>query len=177
MIVILNGAFGIGKTTVAREVIRRLPGSILFDPELLGIPIQRAGRAFGREVDDFQDLRLWRHLVVLALRVARRLRPTVVVPIGISNASYLEEILNRLQSLESPLLHLCLVAPIDVVHARLEGRGADRDRNSWEFARARECCDAHVRPEFARQIDASGDVDIVVDRVVAAIDAFGRSRS
>ncbi|MEU4715141.1 hypothetical protein AB0F73_15975 [Micromonospora purpureochromogenes] len=33
MIVWLNGAFGAGKTTVAAELCRRLPGARRFDPE------------------------------------------------------------------------------------------------------------------------------------------------
>ena len=36
MIVWLNGTFGAGKTTAAHELLDLLPGSTLYDPELLG---------------------------------------------------------------------------------------------------------------------------------------------
>lgn len=65
MIVWINGAFGAGKTTTARELIDLIPNSTLFDPELIGagltqlLPAKRLA-----EVGDFQDLPIWRRLVV-----------------------------------------------------------------------------------------------------------------
>ena len=65
MIIWLNGAFGAGKTTAAQETLDLLPGSALFDPELVGsglrtmLPKERLA-----QVDDFQDLPSWRRLVV-----------------------------------------------------------------------------------------------------------------
>ena len=62
----LNGAFGIGKTTVARALVKRLPRAVLFDPEPIGVLLQRF-----RRVDDFQDLRAWRRLTIFGIRIAR----------------------------------------------------------------------------------------------------------
>lgn len=36
MIVMVNGAFGAGKTTVAEELLRQIDGSMIFDPEEVG---------------------------------------------------------------------------------------------------------------------------------------------
>ena len=36
MYVLINGAFGIGKSAVARELRTLLPGSVIFDPEWPG---------------------------------------------------------------------------------------------------------------------------------------------
>ena len=151
MIVLLNGAFGIGKTTVARAVVRRMPRALLFDPEWIGIPLQRIARLFGRTVDDFQDLRLWRRLTVFGLRIARLVSPNVIVPMAFSNAAYLREIRDGVRSFDEHVVHLCLVAPLDVVRARLLQRGA----GSWEYRRASECCAAHRSREFAEQISAA----------------------
>jgi len=41
MVILINGAFGIGKTTVARALSRRIPGSVICDPELIGFVLQR----------------------------------------------------------------------------------------------------------------------------------------
>src|SRR5687767_2126468 len=66
LILLLNGAFGIGKTSVARRLVARLPRAVLYDPEIIGIALQRAARIVGWNVPDFQDLRLWRRLTITA---------------------------------------------------------------------------------------------------------------
>jgi thymidylate kinase len=47
MVIFVNGSSGVGKTTVARLLTRRLPRSTLFDPEPLGAPRNRS-RALDR---------------------------------------------------------------------------------------------------------------------------------
>ena len=169
MILILNGAFGIGKTTVAQRVVRALPRAVLFNPEFIGIPLQRGARLLGREVADFQDLALWRRLTVLALRLVRAFSVNVVVPMAFSNTSYLAEIRSQLTRFDPVVLHICLTAPTDLVHERLRSRGADVARQSWEYTRATECCAVHPQPEFAEQIPASGSVDDVARAVLEAV--------
>jgi predicted kinase len=150
VIILLNGAFGIGKTTAARLLAARLPHATLFDPEWIGIPLQRLSR-----VDDFQDLRSWRRLTVAGLRVARSIWPNIVVPMAISNAAYLDEIRAGIGRFESRVHHFCLVAPEAVVHERLRSRGEDVAASAWQYRRATECCRIHEGGEFAEQIDAA----------------------
>ena len=156
MILFLNGAFGIGKTTVARALVDRLPRAVLFDPEPLGVALQRLCR-----VDDFQDLAVWRRLTVLLIRCVRVFRSNVVVPMAFSNVAYLDELRERVSRFEPDVLHFCLVAPFDVVRERLRTRGANA--GEWELRRARECCDAHGDPCFAMQIDATRDPSTIVE--------------
>ena len=59
MILWLNGAFGSGKTTAAYELNRRLPDSLVFDPESFGFCLFENIPEKYRE-QDFQDLPLWR---------------------------------------------------------------------------------------------------------------------
>ena len=151
MILLLNGAFGIGKTTVARLLVKRLPRAVLFNPELIGIPLQRITR-----VADFQELRLWRWLTLIALRIARLFFRNVIVPMAISNPAYL--ISGR------DVVHVCLVAPLEVVHARLAHRG--RDAGEWERRRAEECCIAHRRPEFGKQVDATRSPEEIAEEIL-----------
>jgi len=63
LIVFINGAFGIGKSTVARHLRTRLGGRAIFDPEPLGVFLQHVAQWFplnGAGTDDFQDLSAWR---------------------------------------------------------------------------------------------------------------------
>lgn len=160
MILFLNGAFGIGKTTVARALVRRLPDAVLFDPEPVGIVLQRL-----RRIDDFQDLVLWRRLTIAGIRLARLFRRNVVVPMAFSNAAYLREVLEGVARFEPDVLHLCLVAPVDTVLQRLRDRGA----GAWEERRARECCAVHGQPAFAEQTDATGPPGEIVEALLRAI--------
>jgi hypothetical protein len=59
MLVWINGPFGVGKTHTAHEIRRRLAGSIVCDPELLGFGLHRMMPPALR--GDFQDLEAWRH--------------------------------------------------------------------------------------------------------------------
>lgn len=160
MILLLNGAFGIGKTSVARILVARLPDAVLYDPEPIGIALQRITR-----VADFQDLRLWRRLTILALRVVRLFRTNVVVPMAFSNADYLQEIREGIARFDSRQLHFCLVAPMDVVQQRIEGRNPPDAE--WQLRRAAECCAVHHDEIFATQIDtADRDVHAVADEIL-----------
>ena len=154
MILFLNGAFGIGKTTVARALVARLPGSLLFDPEITGILLQRSARLLGYRVEDFQDLRAWRRLTVIGLRLARLWSANIIVPMAFSNPASLEEIRQAVENFEPRVYHFCLVAPTEVVQMRLKRRGADPDKQKWEYRRASECCAAHVSDIFATHITA-----------------------
>jgi predicted kinase len=154
LIIFLNGAFGIGKTTVARALVARLPGSLLYDPEISGIVLQRSARLLGYRVEDFQDLRVWRRLTIIGLRIARLWSANIVVPMAFSNTVYLEEIRQAVENFEPRLFHFCLVAPTEVVHSRLKRRGADPDKQKWEYRRASECCVAHVSDNFAIHLNA-----------------------
>ena len=157
MIVFVNGAFGIGKTTVARELVARVPRAVLFDPEIAGIVLQRILRMVGRSVDDFQDLALWRRLTILQIRIAGMLWPNVIVPMAFSNAAYLQEIRRAVSRFESRVLHFCLIAPLPVVEERLRRRQpANVSDAAWQYRRAAECCVLHTREEFAPHVDASG---------------------
>ncbi|CAM5235538.1 Nudix hydrolase domain-containing protein OS=Streptomyces microflavus OX=1919 GN=Smic_02920 PE=3 SV=1 [Streptomyces microflavus] len=61
----INGAFGAGKTSVAGELIDLIPNNTLYDLETTGaglrglLPQKKLA-----EVGDFQDLKIWRRLVV-----------------------------------------------------------------------------------------------------------------
>lgn len=171
MILFVNGAFGIGKTAVARALVRRLRG-VLFDPEMVGLSLQMLTRLRGQPVGDFQDLRLWRRLTIRGIRVARMISPNVVVPMSFSNATYLSEVVGGVTRFEPRVTHVCLVAPLAVIEERLGLRGADRARNAWEYRRAAECCAVHGDPAFAYQIDAANDTpETLAEKIVALVQA------
>jgi len=170
VIILLNGAFGIGKTTVARLMVPRLRRAALFDPEIIGIALQRTLRLAGRAPVDFQDLPLWRRLTIAGLRATRMVFPTVVVPMAISNPSYLDELRSGIARFDAVVLHYCLRAPVEVVHQRLRLRGDDPERASWSYRRAAECCELHASDIFATHVDtADRSAEEIADDIIARI--------
>jgi hypothetical protein len=160
MVVFLNGAFGIGKTTVARRVRRLVPGSAVFDPELVGLVLRRLPgwlELEGRGTDDFQDLAAWRRTSILGIRALRAVRRTVIVPMALSRLDYLSELRRGVERFEPEVRHFCLVAPLPVVLERLARRGGDLSHPSmaWQVRRAEECCTAHRAAAYTEHIQAA----------------------
>ncbi|MGQ0717993.1 MAG: hypothetical protein ACT4NP_11925 [Pseudonocardiales bacterium] len=91
MIVWLNGTFGVGKTTTAKALVALLPDSRIFDPERVGFML---GHVLTTEqVDDFQDWRPWRELVIATARqVLNYVGGTLVVPQSVLVCQYWREI-------------------------------------------------------------------------------------
>jgi hypothetical protein len=63
MILFINGPFGVGKTSVARLLVHKMPRSMLYDPEMIGAVLHRVLGPFGK-AEDYQDYALWRPLLV-----------------------------------------------------------------------------------------------------------------
>ncbi|MFJ8937213.1 NUDIX domain-containing protein [Streptomyces sp. NPDC102365] len=125
IVVWINGAFGAGKTTTARELIDLIPNSTLFDPELIGtglaqlLPAKRLA-----EVGDFQDLPIWRRLVVdTAAAMLSELGGVLVVPMTLLRQEYRDEIFGGLASRRIAVRHVVL-APAETI---LRERIADRE--------------------------------------------------
>ena len=66
MILWVNGAYGIGTTSVCNELQNRLPVSHLFDPEAIG-DVSRNVLPPSLWKDDFQDYPFWRRATAYPL--------------------------------------------------------------------------------------------------------------
>ncbi|MFD5075013.1 NUDIX domain-containing protein [Streptomyces sp. NPDC058371] len=124
VIVWINGAFGAGKTTTARELIELIPNSALFDPEVIGgtlthlLPPKRLA-----EVGDFQDLPIWRRLVVdTAAAMLADLGGVLVVPMTLLRQEYRDEIFGGLASRRIPVRHVLLAPAETILRERIAGR-------------------------------------------------------
>jgi predicted kinase len=148
MYILLNGAFGVGKSTVARELQLFLPRAAIFDSEWIGFVLHRLP---GGRVSDFQHLAVWRYLTVRGARLVGRFRSPVIIPMTFSELAYLEEVRSGLARSNRPVLHFCLMAPLEVIRERLALRGelSDDPRYAWVHRRAAECCVAHRAKDFS----------------------------
>jgi hypothetical protein len=159
MFLLLNGSFGIGKTTVAQVLQSGIAGSTIYDPERIGFVLRRLppfllGRT--KLPSDYQDLDLWRKLIARGARNAHRSSRLVIVPMAFTNLAYFEELVKSLSS-HAEVQPYCLVAPLNTVRDRLNQRAHSEGRTptDFELQRSAECIAAHADPSFGTPVDAS----------------------
>ncbi|MEU6084444.1 NUDIX domain-containing protein [Streptomyces sp. NPDC047108] len=147
MIVWLNGAFSAGKTSAARELTDLIPGSTLYDPEVTGgtlehlLPKKRLS-----EVGDFQELPIWRRLVVdTAAAMLADLGGTLVVPMTLLRQDYRDEIFGGLAARRIPVRHVLLSPDETILRQRIAGREEFAD-DPEHSARRRQWALDHIAP-------------------------------
>ncbi|MCP3936183.1 MAG: AAA family ATPase [Actinomycetia bacterium] len=97
MIIWINGAFGAGKTSVAKVLVERLPEAMMYDPEIVGDFVKHLVPTMASEVDDLQDLPIWRTMVVAtADALIEHHQCDLIVPMTLVVDAYRREILERL---------------------------------------------------------------------------------
>jgi predicted kinase len=134
VIIWLNGGFAAGKTTLAEELHRKVPGAVVYDPEDVGIMLWKWMPPNG----DFQHLPSWRELVVAtALSLRRHHADTLIVPMSLIRDAYRAEILGGLADAGEEVLHVFLEVDAGVLRERLNARvtqpGRDWDQSAREF--------------------------------------------
>jgi predicted kinase len=168
----INGAFGAGKTQTAFELHRRLPGSHVADPELIGFAIQKMLPAEAR--GDFQDRPQWRSAVVATLvdAVANNGSGPVIVPMTLVDDAYFEEVMGGLADAGVDVRHFALQASPDTLRRRLRtrsaywlGRAVGRPE-TWAMDRIPRCVPALAAERFAVHVPTDErTVDEVVEDV------------
>ena len=133
VIIWINGGFGAGKTTLAEELHRRLPGAVVYDPEDVGLMLWKWMRPNG----DFQHLPSWRELVVAtALSLRKHHADTLIVPMSLIRDAYRAGILGGLADAGEQVLHVFLETDTGVLRERLNARvthpGTDWDQAARE---------------------------------------------
>ncbi|MEV7464992.1 NUDIX domain-containing protein [Streptomyces kronopolitis] len=133
MIVWLNGTFGAGKTTAAQELLDLLPGSTLYDPELLGSGLRLMLPAKRFEgISDYQDLPAWRRMVVdTAAALLTEVPGPLITPMTLLRQEYRDEIFGALAARRIPVRHVLVHAEETILRERI----AEREKAS-EDARA-----------------------------------------
>ncbi|MER5493544.1 NUDIX domain-containing protein [Streptomyces sp. NPDC002454] len=147
MIVWINGAFGAGKTTTARELIELIPNSMLFDPELIGGALPRLlPPKHLAEVTDYQDLAIWRRLVVdTAAALLAEVGGVLVVPMTLLRQDYRDEVFGGLASRRIPVRHVVLAPAETILRARIDQREVPPGEEDGE-TRVRQWSRDHVEP-------------------------------
>ncbi|MEU6490295.1 AAA family ATPase [Streptomyces sp. NPDC046984] len=163
MLLWINGPFGGGKTQTAHEIRRRLPGSVICDPEDAGFGLRRMLPPELR--GNFQDLASWRQGVVEVLDLAlTEHEGAVIVPMTVTDPDYFAETIGRLRELGHDVRHFALLAQRETVLERLRergfghvlqyvaGKGSTLRGESWAVQQLDHCLERLREPEFAEHL-------------------------
>jgi hypothetical protein len=161
----INGTFGVGKTQAAASLRRRLPGSVVADPEEVGFGIHRMQPRALR--GDFQDTPWWEPTVTgILLDVLARHPGDVIVPMALVDAGRHERILGALREAGHDVRHVTLVASDATVLRRLRTRLEGPD--GWAAAQLSRTA-ALRGPRFADHVDTDGLTHAQVVEAVALV--------
>jgi hypothetical protein len=162
MILIINGSFGVGKTTVGHLLRRQITGSCLYNPEWAGSILMRLPfeiKLKGSGTDDFQDIELWRKSVVYGTKLLRATAcRIVIVPMAFSRIDYFDEIISQMRNFDDQVKVYCLRAGIETILKRLEQRGEkfESKTGEWIIQKAHKCINAHQDTRFGEPVDTEG---------------------
>lgn len=153
MIIWLNGAFGAGKTQTAYELHRRIPGSLIYDPEQVGfflnknLPKELTNR-------DFQDHTVWRQFNYETLKyITSSVDRVIIVPMTVVNARYFEEIVGKLKGDGVEIHHFVLWASEETLKNRLKSRFEKAD--SWPVQQIERCMKGLSNEVFEEKVDTN----------------------
>lgn len=169
MIIWINGAFGVGKTSVAIKLSKVLTNSYIFDPEMAGEYIwDNMPMSLSRK-GDFQNIPMWRDFNYQMLEYIQKIWDgIIIVPMTIVNPIFYEEIITRLEKNGSELYHFILTADKENLLDRLNERG-DTD-TSWPANQIDRCIFAFENLIQGIRIDTCNlSIDEVVEKIIKEI--------
>ncbi|MFJ9507401.1 AAA family ATPase [Streptomyces anulatus] len=167
MIIWLNGTFGAGKTTTAKEVTSLLPDSRLFDTEKVG---EMLWHVLGVPDRDFQDFPPWRGLVVETARlVLDHVGGTLVVTQTVLVESYWQEIHDGLTRAGIPVHHVLLHTDRDTLVERIETDGKPESAGARQWRLDHLTDYERALPWLRREAREIDTTDVLPSRVAEAV--------
>ncbi|MFN7252451.1 MAG: AAA family ATPase [Anaerobacillus sp.] len=173
MIIMINGAFGVGKTTIANELSKELENSMIYDPEEIGFLLRTIIPKGIKQVEaptgDFQDLDLWKELTVTtAALLINKYNVNLIVPMTIRKQEYFNYILDGFKRIDKQTYHFCLTANKETIYERLRKRG--EEEGNWCFHQTEKCIKAFNENKFGEYINTENvKIADVIDNIKAKI--------
>ncbi|MBT4790132.1 MAG: hypothetical protein HON90_01050 [Halobacteriovoraceae bacterium] len=165
-IIWINGAFGAGKTTLAQELQKRIPHSLIFDPERFGFMLQ--SMLPHTDFDDFQDIPLWRKLVARNIfEFYKEYDVQIIVPMTLVNKDYRDEIFNQLKELGLVIKHFYLDIDKSILEKRItnqvmfsENKNKDQVCRDWRLAQIDRCLNSKLNLDDDTTLLNSGKLTV-----------------
>lgn len=141
MIIWLNGAFGIGKSTIAEMLNSKIKNSHIYDPEQVGYFLWNNFPDSLKRKGDFQDINIGRNINYEIIKyMYDNYNGTLIIPMTIVNKEYYNDIIGNLINDNIEIYHFILTASKSTIKTRLINRG--EVSNSWPEQQIDRCLDA-----------------------------------
>ncbi|MCA0174119.1 AAA family ATPase [Bacillus sp. RAR_GA_16] len=180
MIIMVNGAFGVGKTTVAEALLKNVDNSMIYDPEIIGFMLRNIipedVQLQEAKAGDFQDLKLWTELTVeTAARLITRYNRNLIVPMTIRNPDYFQYIFSGLNKWDETIHAFCLTASKETIATRLFNRG--EVEGAWCFHQTDSCIDAFERYPLGESISTENvSINAIIEEITQRIRSKEQSK-
>lgn len=132
MIIWLNGTFGAGKTTTARQLAGRLDNARHFDPELVGYLLRTVLN--DHEFKNFQDLPPWRELVpVFTEKIAGFTGQHLIAAQTVLHEDYWRELTQGFKRTPLDIFHVLLHVDSHVLAERIKADEVEASACEWRL--------------------------------------------
>lgn len=156
VIVFLNGAFGVGKTSTARALHEALPESLIFDPESVGAMLRDTLKERTDWPGDYQSLPAWGRIVVAIVRELRRdYEQPLIVPMTVWRLDVWRRLRDGFQEADFELRAFRLTASEETLRVRILGRPDEEGPHGW--------CLRHMPVAIAALRDEEYGIEIRTD--------------
>jgi predicted kinase len=167
----LNGAFGSGKTSVAKRLVRACSQAWLLDPERIGFELRRTmPETRGR---DFQELPRWQELTLQAAQQAAEAWPErpAIVPMALVDPDRFDGIVGELRRRGVAVHHFSLLASPETLRRRLRWRLDRPASRRWALAQIGRF-ELLREPPYAVHVETDGrKVAAIAGEIVARLPA------
>lgn len=155
MIFWLNGAYGVGKTTVSEKLKELLYNAHIFDPELVGNGVRdNYPDALFRET--FEEYPVWLEANYRILKdLYENYDGDIIAPMTLIREGSYENMIKRLMDDGIPVRYIYLDADYETLYDRMVGNGRETE-DSWCVGHIPVCLKVQEEDRFAVHVNTVG---------------------
>ena len=166
MIYWINGAYGVGKSTIAECLLKKLNKAHIFDAEEIGNAIRDNYPKESKHSVIFEDYPLWRETnYKLLLDISSKYDGDIIVPMTLIREESYIDIIKRLQDNGISVKYIFLDGDYQTIRDRIISRGEKED--CWCMQNISLCLEAQKNESHAIHIDTINQTpEQIVERIL-----------
>ena len=155
MIIWIDGAYGVGKSTLAEKLHGLLPNSSIFDAENVGNAVRDNMPQSVYYSETFEGYPLWFHVCnELLTEVTDRFDGVVLVPMTLMQRDSFPKFADPLREKGIEIVHVLLESSGEIIHDRILERGENED--CWCMRHIDDCLSAQQHYEDVIRVQSFG---------------------